>query len=148
MGKLDGKVSLVTGAASGIGEETVRLFAREGARVMLADVEDDVGRRVAAELNAAGGGARDVHAGGVAAGAAQYGIRVNCVCPGIIDTPIWGRLAPLTPEARREMLQTMSRRVLLGRPGTPEDVAKVVHFLVSDDSAYVTGQAIVVDGGL
>src|SRR5437764_293293 len=62
MGKLDGKVSLVTGAASGIGEETVRLFAREGARVMLADVQDDLGRKVADEINAAGGEARYVHA--------------------------------------------------------------------------------------
>jgi NAD(P)-dependent dehydrogenase (short-subunit alcohol dehydrogenase family) len=57
-------------------------------------------------------------------------------------------VAPLSLEMRRQMLQTMSSRVLLGRPGTPEDVAKTVLFLASDDAGYVTGHALVVDGGL
>ena len=52
-GRLDGRVALITGGASGLGEATVRLFAREGARVVIADVQDERGQRVAGELGAA-----------------------------------------------------------------------------------------------
>src|SRR6266568_4236414 len=62
MGRLEGKVALITGAASGIGEATARLFAREGAKVMLADVQDELGQRVMHEIKAAGGEAAYVHA--------------------------------------------------------------------------------------
>ena len=65
------------------------------------------------------------------------GIRVNCICPGIIQTPI---LHGRDPKIYEE-------RIPLGRVGTPEDVAKVALFLVSDDSAYLTGEVITVDGG-
>lgn len=65
------------------------------------------------------------------------GIRVNCICPGIIETPI---LHGRDPKIYEE-------RIPLGRVGTPEDVAKVALFLVSDDSAYLTGEVITVDGG-
>ena len=54
MGKLDGKVALITGGASGIGAATVRLFAAEGARVMIADMQADKGREVAEELGSQG----------------------------------------------------------------------------------------------
>ena len=62
MNRLAGKVALVTGAASGIGTATARLFAAEGARVVLADVQDDLGRAVLAEIEAAGGEGSYVHA--------------------------------------------------------------------------------------
>lgn len=65
------------------------------------------------------------------------GIRVNCICPGIIQTPI---LHGRDPKIYEE-------RIPLGRVGTPEDVAKVALFLVSDDSAYLTGEVITIDGG-
>jgi len=52
-GRLDGRVALITGGASGLGEATVRLFAREGARVVIADFQDERGKRVAGELGAA-----------------------------------------------------------------------------------------------
>lgn len=65
------------------------------------------------------------------------GIRVNCICPGIIQTPI---LHGRDPKIYEE-------RIPLGRVGTPEDVAKVALFLVSDDAAYLTGEVITVDGG-
>jgi NAD(P)-dependent dehydrogenase (short-subunit alcohol dehydrogenase family) len=55
MGRLAGKVAIVTGAASGIGAATVRRFAAEGARVVIADLNDEGGRRVAADVRAAGG---------------------------------------------------------------------------------------------
>jgi NAD(P)-dependent dehydrogenase (short-subunit alcohol dehydrogenase family) len=71
------------------------------------------------------------------------GIRANAVCPGFIDTPM---LAPTigTPEARRGF----ERKAPLGRLGEPGDVARVVRFLLSDESAFVNGAAIVVDGGV
>ncbi len=52
-GRLEGQIALVTGGASGIGEATVRMFVREGARVVIADIQDDRGRRIAGELGEA-----------------------------------------------------------------------------------------------
>lgn len=62
MGRLDGKSAIVTGAASGMGAAESRLFAREGARVILADVSDELGEQVAAEIRAGGGEALYIHA--------------------------------------------------------------------------------------
>lgn len=76
----------------------------------------------------------------LAAQAGPKGIRVNAVLPGFIDTPLnW-----VTDPAVRERI---IGRIPLRRAGQPEDVAKVVLFLASDDSAYVTGASLVVDGG-
>jgi NAD(P)-dependent dehydrogenase (short-subunit alcohol dehydrogenase family) len=62
VGRLDGKVALITGAASGMGKIAGSLFAREGARVVLADVADEIGRAAAGEVSASGGEAVYVHA--------------------------------------------------------------------------------------
>ena len=62
MGRLDGKVALITGAASGMGNLAARTFVREGARVVLADVTDDAGRTSVEEISASGGEADYVHA--------------------------------------------------------------------------------------
>ena len=72
-------------------------------------------------------------------------VRVNCVCPGYIKT---GLTKPLYESPDSESLIKETLRVPLGRWGEPEDIGKVVAFLASDDAAYVSGQAIVVDGGL
>ena len=69
-------------------------------------------------------------------------IRVNAVSPGPIDTPWWHATA-----ADEQRLKRMSERVPLGRPGTANEIAKAVVFLASDDSSYITGTELFVDGG-
>jgi len=72
------------------------------------------------------------------------GIRVNAVCPGTVDTPWVRRLV----EEVGESLEALRARQLMGRLGTPEEVAAAVLYLASDDAAFVTGTAFVIDGGL
>jgi NAD(P)-dependent dehydrogenase (short-subunit alcohol dehydrogenase family) len=69
------------------------------------------------------------------------GIRVNCIAPGIIDTPLAMDEAP-DMVARNAAVYTQ-----LGRIGTPDELAAAVHFMASDDASYVTGQTLLVDGG-
>ena len=69
-------------------------------------------------------------------------IRVNAVSPGYIDTPAWH-----ATEAGEQLLKTSSQGVPFGRAGTPDEIAKAVVFLASDDSSYVTGAELFVDGG-
>ncbi len=74
--------------------------------------------------------------------AAGHNVTVNAVSPGAIDTPL--NLKAYTPEVRR----TYEHRIPLGRIGSEEEIADVVAFIASHGSRYLTGQEIVVDGGL
>jgi 3alpha(or 20beta)-hydroxysteroid dehydrogenase len=246
MGRLDGKVALITGAARGQGAAEARLFVAEGARVMLSDVLDDDGELVAKELGehaaylhhdvASEGdwdaivastlskfGRLDVlvnnagvfriigmtatsleeymrivtinqvgtflgmkavsetmigrrsgsivnissvagltgSAGTIAYSAskfavrgmtkvaavelAPFGVRVNSVHPGFIDTPM---LRDALGEAAVATMEAAGATVPNGRLATADDVAKLVLYLASDDSAYSTGSEFVVDGGM
>lgn len=73
-------------------------------------------------------------------------IRVNVVSPGGTTTPIWNRLAP-TPEATAALESRISKSIPLGRFGKPEEVARTVLFLASDDASNIQGAEIFVDGG-
>ncbi len=256
MGRLEGKVAVVTGGASGIGAATVRQFVQEGARVVIADLQAGVASDLAAslgesalavpcnvvnesdvagavnaaverwghldimfnnagfggisgpldettvdeyettmnvllrsvflgtkhasqQLKARGGGSiintasvcafeagignqlYSVAKAGVvmltktaALELAEHNVRVNAVCPGYITTPLAagrpiGENSPERVEVGLERLREGNRGLQpIERPGEPEDIANMVTFLASDESQWVTGQAMVVDGGL
>lgn len=241
MGKLDNKIAIITGGASGIGAATAKLFLEEGAKAVIVDMNEEKGKTFEQELkeqgkqvlfvkadvtnetdiqhvfsqtkstfggvdilfNNAGIGAikptEDLpfsewrktlavdldgvflfaqaaikeflqSGGGVivntasmyglvgAAGSAAYNaakagvvnftrsialeyatrnIRVNAICPGFIDTPILG------DTDRSALIEATPMK----RLGKPEEIAKAVLFLASDDSSFMTGSALVVDGG-
>jgi NAD(P)-dependent dehydrogenase (short-subunit alcohol dehydrogenase family) len=235
MGRLEGKVAIVTGAASGIGKATVELFRSEGATVVGADVSEsadvqadagnaaDIERLVneaakahsgldiffanagisggfaslteqtaedwaeilrvnligpflaikhAAPLIKLRGGGSIVCTASVAglrsgAGGAAYsaskagvinlvqtaaqqlsgtGVRVNAICPGLVET---GMTKPIYEMARDSgQGHRIGELNPLGRGGEPEEIAQAALFLASDDSSYVNGTALVVDGGL
>ncbi|MBP6013914.1 MAG: glucose 1-dehydrogenase [Alphaproteobacteria bacterium] len=254
MGRLSGKVAVITGGASGIGRGTVELFVREGAKVVAADIQDDKGARLEEELGAAvryvrcdvmreadvkgaidlavksfgrldclfnnagspgplenaetvtaagfdsvmhlhvlsamfgmkyatpimraqGGGsiistasiaglqngfgpllysvakAAIVHMTTVAA--AQLGpmnIRVNCICPGLIATPIFAKGIGLATQVADQTVTAVSSVMSKSQPipsaGLPADIAEAALYLASDGSRFVNGHALVVDGGI
>lgn len=73
---------------------------------------------------------------------APLGVRVNCVSPGMIDTTFHDTFT------RPEVRKATAARTLVGREGTPEDVADAILFLASDAAAYITGESIEINGGL
>jgi NAD(P)-dependent dehydrogenase (short-subunit alcohol dehydrogenase family) len=248
-GRLQGKKCLITGAARGIGASTARLFAREGASVVLFDLKDDLGAQVVADIVKAGGqalylncdvtqlskvsaavetavqflGGIDVlfnnagtciegdveriseadwdrtfainvksmflcsrfvvpvmrkNGGGsiinmgsesgligfpmhpaycaskgavlnltrsMALGHAKDKIRVNCICPGTIPTPLYHEFTSSLPN-RAEVEASLKKEHPLGL-GSEDDIAYAALYLASDESRYMTGAPFIIDGG-
>ena len=74
---------------------------------------------------------------------APYNINVNCVCPGPIETPSLLKMVGAVPDLRKAFEESIP----IKRLGLPEEVARAVLFLASDEASYITGQAVSIDGG-
>lgn len=117
-----------------------------GAIVNVASVLALVGDGILAAYCAAKGGVLGI----TRATAVQYGregIRCNAICPGDIDTPLVQAYFDAAPDPKARRAE-VAAEYPLGRIATPEEIARAVVFLASDDSAYMSGQPLVVDGGL
>lgn len=83
---------------------------------------------------------------------AEHGITVNAYCPGIVGTAMWDlideKLAGYMGLQKGQALEQFSQLITLGRVQTPEDVASFVSYLASKDSDYMTGQSVMIDGGI
>src|SRR4051812_32002260 len=129
----------------------VMIAQKRGAIVNLASMAGKIGSKTNLPYNASKAAVVSMTKSLALAHAAD-GIRVNCVCPGFVETDMWqmvardqSRLLGLTPE---EFTRQREKSVPLGRMEKPQDVANVIAFLCTDRAGYMTGQALSVDGGL
>jgi NAD(P)-dependent dehydrogenase (short-subunit alcohol dehydrogenase family) len=148
--RLQGKVALVTGAGSGMGAASARALAAQGASVVVTDI--DISLAAATSIaSVLPGPARTAYAvskagvnalvRSVAAVYGRSGVRCNGVAPGFIATKA---TLDVASEAR---LRQIADATAAGRLGRPEEIAATVAFLASDESSYITGQIVMVDGG-
>ena len=142
MGRLDGKVALITGAGSGMGRMAAQAFVREGAKVVAADVNDKAVHETVANLD---GQAVAVIAltKSLAVQFGPKGIRTNAICPGPIETPL---MRDLLKDENKKRVRL--NRIPMGRFGHAEDIVSLAIYLASDESSWTNGAALVVDGGI
>src|SRR5437899_3133839 len=147
MGKLEGKIALITGGNSGIGLATAKRFVNEGASVILnASIVGSKGFSSNSVYSATKAAVRSF-ARTWTTDLKDRGVRVNAVSPGATDTPGLSELLA-SAETGQQRLKMISNSVPLGRLGTSDEIAKAVVFLASDDSSYITGTELFVDGGM
>ena len=147
---LTGKVALVTGGTRGIGHDICRALIDAGAKVALCSRDGAAAEQAA---SAFGEGTRgyacdvgvaaqvEAFAKSVEKDFGQIDVLVNAVAPGFVETEL---TQSVTPEARKYFLDNIP----LGRLGQSSEVAAAVLFLASDLASYITGQVLVVDGGM
>jgi NAD(P)-dependent dehydrogenase (short-subunit alcohol dehydrogenase family) len=129
----------------------VMIAQKRGVIVNLASLAGKIGSKTNLPYNASKAAVVSMTKSLALAHAAD-GIRVNCVCPGFVETDMWAKVAKeqgaLLGMSAEEFTRQRAASVPLGRMEKPEDVANVIGFLCSDKSAYMTGQALNVTGGV
>lgn len=123
---------------------------RGGSIVNIASIEGLVGDALIPAYNASKGGVRlFTRSAAIHCARSGYPIRINNVCPGFAETQmVAGALASMKPEAAQAFAEKTLARIPMGRFAKPAEIAAAVLFLASDESSYVTGSDLVVDGGM
>lgn len=126
-----------------------RMKGRGGSIINIASIEGLVGEAGLPAYNASKGGVRLFsRSAAIHCARSGYDIRVNCVCPGFVDTRmVADALVALGPEAGGQVAADKLARIPMGRFATPKEIAPAIVFLASGESSYVTGTDLVVDGG-
>jgi len=126
----------------------VRIMKRQGGGVIInmSSVAGIVGVKNRAAYSASKAGVYGLTKA-MAVDHAADGIRVNCICPGTVDSPWIGKIIAGQPDPDA-VRKSMEARQLLGRMGTPEEIAHAALYLAQDESAFVHGTALIIDGGL
>ncbi len=121
-----------------------------GSIINVSSIDGIVGEKAAAAYSASKGGVRLFSKSAALHCAAQgYPVRVNSIHPGFVDTNmVSGVVNSLPPKVTGAFMTDVLRRILMGRMARPEEVAYAILFLASDESSYVTGTELVVDGGV
>ena len=140
----------LNGVMLGTQAAIARMKKAGGSIVNIASIEGLLGDGSLPSYNASKGGVRIfTRSAAIHCARSGYGIRVNNVCPGFAETQmVSGALAALSPEVAQEFAVKTLARIPMGRFGTPAEVAAAVLFLACDESSYVTGSDLVVDGGM
>lgn len=127
-------------------QKFLRIFKDNGSIVLNASAVQHKGFENSTVYSATKGAVRNL-ARTISSDLAPRGIRVNAVSPGPIETPIYGKMG-MSEEQLHGMAEGFTQMVPMKRFGASEEVAKAVLFLASDDSSYVLGEEILVDGGI
>ncbi|MDB5986886.1 MAG: family oxidoreductase [Nevskia sp.] len=140
----------LTGVFLGTQAAIARMKAHGGSIVNIASIEGLLGDPGLPAYNASKGGVRIfTRSAAIHAARSGYNIRINNVCPGFADTQmVSGALGTLKPEVAQLFAAKTLERIPMGRFARPAEIAAVVLFLASDESSYVTGADLVVDGGM
>lgn len=140
----------LTGVYLGTQAAIARMKGTQGSIVNIASIEGILGEQEIPAYNASKGGVRIfTRSAAIHCARAGYKVRINNVCPGFAETQlVSGALGTMTPERAQAFAERTLARIPMGRFAQPSEIAAAVVFLASDESSYVTGSDLVVDGGL
>ncbi len=140
----------LSGVFLGTQAAIARMKGRGGSIVNISSIEGILGEAVLPAYNASKGGVRIFsRSAAIHCARSGYNIRVNNVCPGFAETQmVSGALATLAPADAQAFAEKTLTRIPMGRFARPAEIAAAVLFLASDESSYVTGSDLVVDGGM